>query len=374
GPDGRAQGAGPARTVAVVGPNADDPHAQLGDWAGASGQVNWMPDGHPRELVSTVLDGLRARVPSSWTVTHAPGARIGTLVPDPEGPLYPDGQPRPPVFAPAADDPRLRAQAVEAARAADWVVAVLGDDVSLTGEGRSTATLDLQGGQIALLDALVETGTPVVLVLVQGKPSTLPPSAERVAAIVQAFNPGMAGGQAVAEVLLGLVEPSGRLPITVPRHVGQLPVFYNQVRGQHGSRYADLTQDPLFAFGEGMGYAPVTYSDLQVVEPVLGVDGTVRARVQVHNLGDRPVRETVQVYVSDTVTSVTWADRELKAFMQVEVPAGQTVEVAVEVPVAACTLVDTAGHRVVEPGTLELLVGHSSRPADLLRASFEVRP
>lgn len=373
GPDGRAAEAGPPRTVAVVGPNADDPHAQLGDWAGASGQVNWMPDGHPRELVSTVLDGVRACVPSSWTVTHAPGARIGTLVPDPEGPLFPDGQPRPPVFAPAPDDPQLRAQAVEAARAADWVVAVLGDDVSLTGEGRSTATLDLQGGQVALLEALVATGTPVVLVLVQGKPSTLPPVAEQVAAVVQAFNPGMAGGQAVAEVLLGLVEPSGRLPITVPRHVGQLPVFYNQVRGQHGSRYADLTQDPLFAFGEGLGYAPIAYEDLRLAEQVLAPDGTVRATVRVRNLGDRPVLETVQVYVSDTVTSVTWADRELKGFAQVQVPAGEAVEVEVEVPVAACTIVDAAGRRVVEPGAFELLVGHSSRPADLLRAAFEVR-
>jgi beta-glucosidase len=373
GPDGRATGTGPARTVAVVGPNADDPHAQLGDWAGASGQVDWMPDGQPRELTSTVLDGLRAAVSTGWTVTHAVGARIGSLAPDPDGPVFPDGQPRPPVFAPAPDEPELLAEAVAAARAADWVVAVLGDDVSLTGEGRSTATLDLQGGQVALLDALVATGTPVVLVLVHGKPSTLPASASRVAAVVEAFNPGMAGGQAVAELLLGLVEPTGRLPISVPRHVGQLPVFYNQVRGQHGSRYADLTQEPLFAFGEGLGYAPVSYADLQVEQEQVPVDGTVRARVRVANGGSRPVLETVQVYLSDVVTSVTWADRELKAFRQVVVPAGATVEVEVAVPVAACTIVDASGARVVEPGRFELLVGHSSRLGDLLRAPFEIR-
>jgi beta-glucosidase len=373
GSDGRATPSGPPRTIAVVGPNADDQHAQLGDWAGASGQVDWLPEGHPRELTSTVLDGLRAVVPTGWTVRHVPGARIGTLVPDPEGPLLRDGQPRPQVFAPADPDPGLLAEAVTAARGADWVVAVLGDDVSLTGEGRSTATLELQGGQVALLEALVETGTPVVLVLVQGKPSTLPPAAERVVAIVQAFNPGMAGGRAVAEVLLGLVDPSGRLPISVPRHVGQLPVFYNQVRGQHGSRYADLTQDPLFAFGEGLGYAPVAYEDLRVDEQSVGPGGTVRARVRVRNLGDRPVLETVQVYVSDTVTSVTWADRELKGFQRVEVPAGEVVDVDVEVPAAACTIVDAAGRRLVEPGRFELLVGHSSRIEDLLRAGFEIR-
>ncbi len=169
--------------MAVLGPNADDPQANLGDWAGASGQVDWMPDGHPRETVETVLDGFRAVVPPTWTVTHARGAEIETLVPDPEGPLFPDGQPRPPVSAPAPVDPDQLAEAVAAARAADLAVVVLGDTIALTGEGCSTATLDLQGGQVALLDALVDaldgTGTPVVVVLLHSKPNVLPPSALR---------------------------------------------------------------------------------------------------------------------------------------------------------------------------------------------------
>src|SRR4051794_38163841 len=169
--------AGPARRIAVVGPNADDVSAQLGDWAGDSGQVDWMPGGHPRELTETVLDGLRALAPAGWTVTHDRGAEIETLGTDPAGPLFPDGQPRPPVSIPAAPDPALIAAAVDVARTADVAVVVVGDTVALTGEGKSTATLELQGGQVALLDALAATGTPTVLVLLNGKPAVLPPSA-----------------------------------------------------------------------------------------------------------------------------------------------------------------------------------------------------
>ena len=359
------------RTIAVIGPNADDPHAQLGDWAGASGQVDWMPDGHPRETVITVLDGFRRAVPESWTITHARGADIGDLADDPRG-VFPDGQPRPPYFQAASSDERMIAEAVEAATSADWAVVVVGDTVALAGEGRSTATLELQGAQIALLDAVVATGTPTIVVLVQSKPSVLPESALHAAAIVEAFNPGMQGGLAVAELVLGRIEPTGRLPITFARHAGQLPVFYNQLRGQHGDRYADLTQDPLFAFGEGLSYSRVEYSELRLDGSEVTAADTIRATVTLTNVGERPSTETVQVYVTDTVTSVTWAERELKAFRQVTVPAGATVDVSLEIPASACSLVDAGGNRVVEPGDFELLVGTSSRPADLQSAPFRI--
>ncbi len=372
GADGRAVATGAPRRIAVVGPNADDQHAQLGDWAGSSGQVPWMPDGHPRHLTETVLDGIRAVVPAGWQVDHAMGARIGTLVPDPQGPTFRDGQPRPPVFSPTAPDPDLIAEAVATARTADVVVAVLGDDVFLTGEGRSTATLELQGGQTALLDALVATGTPVVVVLIHSKPAVLPPAALQSAALIEAFNPGMRGGRAIAELLLGLIEPSGRLPISVPRHVGQQPVHYNQVRGQHGDRYADLTQEPQFVFGEGLSYTTVEYSDLQILSPVVPPDGTLTATVTLANTGTRPAREAVQVYICDLVTSATWAEQELKAFRRVDVEPGQTVTVDLTLPATACTVVDAAGRRVVEPGTFELRVGPSSRRTDQLTAHFTI--
>jgi beta-glucosidase len=360
------------RTIAIIGPNADDAQSMLGDWAGASGQVDWMPDGHPRETVQTVLDGFRAVAPRDWTVLHARGADIGSSAPDPAGAVFPDGQPRPPVFVPATPDPVLIEAAVAAAREAQWAVVVVGDTVALTGETCSTATLDLQGGQVALLDAVAATGTPMIVVLVQGKPSTVPDSALSAAGIIEAFNPGMRGGQAIAELVLGHIEPSGRLPISFARHVGQQPVYYNQVRGQHGNRYADLTQEPLFAFGQGLSYTTSTYHDLTVTPARVTAEEAVTATVQVTNTGDRPAVETVQAYVSDLVTSVTWAERELKAFTRVRVNPGQTVEVCLSIPAADCSLVDADGVRRTEPGAFELRIGPSSLAGEQLTTHFEV--
>ncbi|GLW34393.1 glycoside hydrolase family 3 N-terminal domain-containing protein [Actinoplanes regularis] len=364
--------AGGPRRIAVLGPNADDVSAQLGDWAGDSGQVGWLMDGHPRELTSTVLDGIRATVPAGWEVVHERGAEIERLVPDPEGETFPDGQPRPPVSESAPVDPARIAAAAALAADSDYAVVVVGDTVNLTGEGCSTATLDLLGGQIALLDAVAATGTPMIVVLINSKPLALPPSALGAAAIIQAFNPGMRGGQALAELLLGFIEPSGRLPISAARHVGQQPVYYNQLRGQHGTRYADLTQDPLFAFGEGLSYTTVVYDGLAIGEPDVPADGVVRATVRLSNTGTRPAVETVQAYVSDLVTSVTWAHRELKAYRQVTVPPGESLTVEIEIPAAECTLVDADGRRVVEPGDFELLVGPNSRLSALQSAKFRI--
>ena len=332
-----------------------------------------MPDGHRREQITTVLDGLRAHVPAGWEITHARGAEILTRGVHPEGDRFPDGQWRPPLVVPCEPDPAQIAEAIAAARGADVVVAVVGDRIELVGETRSTATLELVGAQVALLDALAATGTPLVVVLLASKPLVLPRSALDAAALLWVANPGMAGGRAIAEVLLGVVEPTGRLPISFARHVGQQPTYYNQVRGQHGDRYADLTQDPAFVFGEGLGYSRVEYRDLRLDGDDLAATDTVVARVTLANTGDRPATETVQGYVRDVVTSASWADKELKAFVQATVPPHATVEVSLTVPVAACTVVDATGRRVVEPGDFELLVGPSSRDRDLLRAPFVVR-
>lgn len=357
--------------LAVVGPLADDAQTQLGDWAGGSGQAGWL-DGQPREMITTVLDGLRAHAPAGSQVRYARGAEILTLHPDPEGSHFPDGQPRPPVVRSADADPALIAEAVAAAKASDAVVAVVGDRIELVGEGRSTATLELLGGQQALLAALIATGKPVIVVLLASKPQVLPACVADAAAVIWAANPGMVGGQALAELLLGEVEPAGRLPITFARHVGQLPVYYNQIRGQHGSRYADLTQEPAWAFGQGIGYTTVAYDDLTLAADSLGLEETIVAEVTVRNTGSRPAHETVQVYLHDVVTSVSWATKELKTFRQVVVAPGESARVRLELPVAECTIVDGEGRRVVEPGAFDLLVGRSSRDQDLLRARFEV--
>jgi beta-glucosidase len=359
--------------IGVVGPNADDQHAQLGDWAGASGQVDWMQGGHPRALTSTVLDGLRALAPAGSQIRYAKGCDIAVMAPDPDGATFEDGQPRPQVASPAPVDAGLIAQAVAAAHDSDVVVAVVGDNIALIGESRSTATLELFGAQTALLEALAATGKPLVVVVIASKPHVLPPVVMNAAAIVNAFNPGMRGGQALAELILGHIEPSGRLPISFARHAGQLPIYYNQVIGQHGHRYADLTQDPLFAFGEGLSYTTVRYSNLEVLTPEVGQADMVHAQITLENTGTRSSLETVQVYVRDLISSVTWAVRELKTYQQVWVQPGQRVVVDIDLPVSACTLVNAKGQRVVEPGEFELQVGQSSRARDLLAARFVVR-
>ena len=381
---------GPKR-IAVVGPLADDAQMQLGDWAGNSGQVDWMPDGHPREMIDTVLDGFKALVPEDWEVAYSRGANIVDLIPDPEGETFPDGQPRPKVGVSAALDQALLDEAVENARRSDLIVAVVGDVMQMIGETCSTATLELLGGQNALIDALAavarETGKPFAVVLMSSKPMVLPASvigtngvvvdmapAEGVSALLWAPSPGMKGGRAIAEIILGRTEPSGRLPITFPRHAGQLPVYYNQIRGQHGNRYADLTQDPAFAFGEGLSYTSFEYGDVVIdgADTPFATDDTVHASVTLTNTGERPGVEVVQAYVGDLVTSYSWTDRELKAFRRVELQPGESATIEFDIPVADCTIVDPDARRIVEPGEFELLIGHSSRREDLKRATFTV--
>ena len=382
-----------AKRIAVVGPLADDAQTQLGDWAGNSGQVNWMPDGHPRHMITTVLDAFKQLVPAGCNVVYSRGANIVDLVPDPEGEFYPDGQPRPKIGVSAAVDQAMIDEAIENARQSDLVVAVVGDVVQLIGEGCSTGTLELLGGQNALLEALSnvarETGKPLVVVLMSSKPMVLPAcvigtngvivdesAAEGTSALLWAPSPGMKGGQAIAEIILGITELSGRLPITFPRHAGQLPVYYNQIRGQHGNRYADLTQDPAFAFGEGLGYTTFEYGEPAITNvPDSGAfteSDTVHAEITLTNTGERKGIEVVQAYIGDIVTSYSWTDRELKSFKRVELEPGESKTVAFDIPVADCTIVDPDANRIVEPGEFELLVGHSSRREDLKRTVFTV--
>ena len=378
------------RRIAVVGPLADDAQNQLGDWAGNSGQVPWMPEGPPREMVTTVLDGVRELAPDGCDVVVARGANVVELVPDPEGELFPDGQPRPNIAVAAPLDEALLDEAEVVARSADAVIAVVGDVVQLTGEMCSTATLELLGGQNQLLERMVsvarETHKPLVVVLISSKPQVLPPciigtngvivdesATEGLGAFLWAANPGMQGGRAIAEIIFGMTDPSGRLPITFPRHAGQLPVFYNEIRGQHGDRYADLTQDPAFAFGEGLSYTTFAYGEPCITNGAeFTAQDAVHVEIDLTNTGARTGTEVVQLYISDVVTSYTWACKELKDFRRVTLEPGETARVAFDLPVSACTIVNGDAERIVEPGELEILIGHSSRYSDLHTTIFNV--
>ena len=378
------------RRIAVVGPLADDAQNQLGDWAGNSGQVPWMPEGPPREMVTTVLDGVRELAPDGCDVVVARGANVVELVPDPEGELFPDGQPRPNIAVAAPLDEALLDEAEVVARSADAVIAVVGDVVQLTGEMCSTATLELLGGQNQLLERMVsvarETHKPLVVVLISSKPQVLPPciigtngvivdesATEGLGAFLWAANPGMQGGRVIAEIIFGMTDPSGRLPITFPRHAGQLPVFYNEIRGQHGDRYADLTQDPAFAFGEGLSYTTFAYGEPCITNGAeFTAQDAVHVEIDLTNTGARTGTEVVQLYISDVVTSYTWACKELKDFRRVTLEPGETARVAFDLPVSACTIVNGDAERIVEPGEFEILIGHSSRYSDLHTTIFNV--
>jgi beta-glucosidase len=334
------------RSIAVVGPNADDDLQQLGDWSLGSPQHPPEAGKHPREKTATVLDGIKAVAPQGTTVRYEKGCSINN-----------------------AELTGLPA-AVAAAQASDVIVAVVGDHLDFIGEEKSTATLEMQGGQVALLDALEKTGKPMVVVLVNSKPLVLPPSVKRAAAILEGFNPGMEGGWAIAEAVFGRINPSGKLTISFPLHVGQQPVFYNQVRGQHGTRYADLAQEPLFPFGHGLSYTTYKYSNARLASPTLARGQAATVAVDVENAGSRAGDEIVQVYVSDVVTSVTWVGKSLQGFARVHLVPGERKTVTVTLPWEAFQLVDAGGRRIVEPGDFEVLVGPSSRDRDLLRMTL----
>jgi len=248
----------------------------------------------------------------------------------------------------------------------------LGDALPFIGETLSTATLELPGGQRALLDAIAALGKKLVIVLLSSKPLVLPASSEQAAALVCCFNPGMQGGTAFAELLFGDLNPAGKLTISFPKHVGQQPSFYSQVRGQHGSSYADLEQKPRFAFGFGLSYTRFEYSNLRLSNSLLATGEALELSFELCNRGAREGTEIAQVYASDLVTSVTWVNKVLIGFERVTLTAGEQRTVSMTIPQDRLSLVDAFERRVVEPGEFEISVAASSREEDALRARFTV--
>ncbi len=334
--------------IALIGPNADNDQMHLGDWAGGSGQMPIEESRQPRELTVTLRDGLEQFAPPAWILEYARGCGI------------------------REEKSKLLDPALQIAREADVIVAVVGDDLSLAGEGKPTATLELRGGQVRLLEKLSELGKPLVLALVHSKPCVLPACVHNAAAILECFSPGMMGGRAFAEILSGAVNPSGRLPLSVPYHVGQLPVHYAQARGQLGDRYADHTQSPHFAFGEGLSFSDFRLSELTLSPASVAREETVTVEATLHNDGERTGRCVVQLYVSDLVTSATWVQKELKDFHKPLLQPGESTRVRFELPASACSIVDAQGHRRVEPGEFEVEVALSSRDPHALKARFSV--
>jgi beta-glucosidase len=270
------------------------------------------------------------------------------------------------------------AQAVETGRAADAIVAVLGEPRDMSGEAASRAYLGLTGQQPKLLEALAATGKPVILVLLGGRPLELWPVAEKLSAILMAWYPGTEGGGAIAEMLFGDVNPSGKLPVTWPRTVGQVPLYYNHLPSGRPTEpalrftrnYLDVALEPLFPFGWGLSYTTFAFSDPVVATLKLKGSDTLEVRVEVKNTGDRAGKEVAQLYVRDPVASRSRPVRELKAFEKIALAPGEARTLTLRVPVRELGFHLDDGTYVVEPGRFEVGVGGDSR-ADL-NASFEV--
>ncbi|MFJ9628834.1 glycoside hydrolase family 3 N-terminal domain-containing protein [Streptomyces sp. NPDC101175] len=338
-PDGLLPLAPDAR-IAVVGPRAADALAMLGCYSFPSHVGVLHPEVPMGIGIPTLLESLRAELPDA-KVTFAEGCDVSR--PDRAG------------FT----------EAVARASESDVCVAVLGDRAGLfgrgtSGEGCDVADLQLPGVQAELLDALVSTGVPVVLVLLTGRPYALGRWHGRLGAVVQAFFPGEEGGPAVAGVLSGRVNPSGRLPVSVPRMPGGQPWTYLQPPLGLADEVSSLDPTPLYPFGHGRSYTRFTWETTQSPEPVIDTDGSYDVTVTVRNTGDRAGTEVVQLYLHDPVASVTRPDVRLIAYQRLELAPGEASRVTFRFHPDLSAFTDRSGRRVVEPGALELRLAASS--------------
>ncbi|WP_327406172.1 glycoside hydrolase family 3 N-terminal domain-containing protein [Streptomyces sp. NBC_01288] len=336
----------PVGRVAVVGPNADSAEAMLGNYS-FTNHIQ-TPPGTPIGIeLPTVLAALREQLPDGTEVVHAPGCAVRA---DEE------------TEAEAAD---TIAAAVAAAEDADVCVAVVGDRAGLfgrgtVGEGSDAATLQLPGRQRALLDALLGTGTPVVVVLVTGRPYPMGEFADRAAAVVQAFFPGEEGAPAIAGVLTGRVNPSGRLPVSIPRDGAGQPYSYRHPRLGGPGPVSNVDPSPLFAFGHGLSYTTFTRDELRVTADRWHTAGTLRVRCRVGNDGEREGADVVQLYVRDVVASVTRPMRQLLGWARVELAPGAARVVEFTVPADRLGFVGRELAWIVEPGEFEFSVAPSA--------------
>ena len=345
----------PSKSVAVIGPLGNDQHDMLGPWWGI---------GRDQDAV-TLFDGIKAQDPNT---TFAQGCQI--LDKDPPDP------PNDECGSDAGFD-----QAVATAQAADQVVLALGETRGESGEAESRSNIDLPGKQQELIDRIKATGKPFVVVLFNGRPLTLEKVDASAPAILEAWFPGVQAGNAVADVLFGKVDPGGKLPVTFPRSVGQIPIYYNhEPTGRPcdptfkwNSRYRDIpTCAPLYPFGYGLSYTTFDVSNLRLSSHTMPSSGSVTATVDVKNTGSRSGDEVVQLYIHDPVATISQPVRRLRGFERVSLAPGQTKTVSFRLDRSDVGFYDDSGNFVVEPGTIDVYAGDSSEAG--LTDSFTVTP
>jgi beta-glucosidase len=352
------------KNLAVIGPLADSQEATEG---------SWMVFGHTPNAV-TVLKGIRAKL-SDANVTYAPGPEIQRDIPSLfESAMYGGTKA---VQTPVQAETAFQ-EALAAARGAEVVVMVLGETADMAGEAASRASLDLPGRQGELLEAVVALGKPVVLLLLNGRPLSIGWAAENVPAILEAWEPGSEGGNAVADILFGDANPGGKLPVSFPRQGSHAPLYYarNLTHSPEGSpmynpRYWDGLPIPLYPFGFGLSYTTFVITNLKISAPQVKVGSSVTVTAEVTNTGSRVGDEVVQLYIHQKSGSDSRPKRELKGFERVTLQPGETKTVEFTLgPAELSYWSSSAGERVQDAAAFDVWIGPDSLAT--LQAEFEV--
>ncbi|MCX7874813.1 MAG: beta-glucosidase BglX [Melioribacteraceae bacterium] len=332
------------KSIAVVGQLAKSKDDPLGGWS---------QKGDSNSVVS-ILEGIEKKVGKEIKINYAVGAKF------------------------KGNDKSGFKEAIKVAKKSDVIIAVVGEGRYMNGEAASRATLDIPGVQEDLLKELKKTGKPIVVVLMNGRPLTIPWVQENVNSILEIWSPGISGGDAVADIIFGDYNPSGKLPVTFPRYVGQVPIYYNHKNtgrphnpnDHYTSYYMDLENTPLYPFGFGLSYTTFEYSDIKLDKKEIKMNETLKVSVEVKNSGEREGSEVVQLYIRDLVGSVTRPVKELKDFVKINLKPGETKKVDFIITPDKLKFHDINMNYVVEPGDFKVFVGTNS--IDVKEASFKV--
>ncbi|MCK4296038.1 MAG: beta-glucosidase BglX [Candidatus Marinimicrobia bacterium] len=330
--------------IAVIGPLANDREAPLGSWA---------CEGKSKDIIP-VLEGIKNKVSSKTKVLYAKGCKV-------EG-----------------GNRKGIQKAIKIAKKAKVVIIVVGENADMSGEAASRAFLDLPGIQVELVKAVYETGIPVVVVLMNGRPLAIPWIVENVPAILESWFLGVQCGNAVADVLFGDYNPGGKLPVTFPRSVGQVPIYYNHKNtgrplnkfSKYTSKYIDLPSSPQFPFGYGLSYTKFNYSNLRINSGKISLSDSLVVEVEVKNHGDRTGDEVVQLYIHDLVASVTRPVKELKGFRRITLAPNENIKVKFVLHPEQLGFYNCEMEYITEPGKFEVMVGGNS--VDLVKTTFEI--
>jgi beta-glucosidase len=349
--------------IAVIGPLADNRHEILGTW-GAAGEANKSV---------TVTEGIKNIAGDNVKILYARGCNLLTdldLLKRISGAKQAD---------PRNDDEMIR-EAVETAAKADIIVAVLGEPKGITGEANSRSEIGIPGRQLDLLKALAKTGKPIVLVLINGRPLTLEWENSNIPAILEAWHAGTETGNAVADILFGNYNPSGKLSMTFPRNVGQIPIYYNvkntgrpwklKPNDYYDSHYIDVSNEPLYPFGFGLSYTSFTYSDLSLDKSVMTNTSALTVSCTITNSGKYDGTEVVQLYTRDMVGSITRPVKELKDFQKIFLKAGESKTIHFKITADQLAFYNEKLQLRPEPGDFKVFVGGNS--VDVKEAGFRL--